>query len=405
MIHLKQVTTLEGTTTDVEVSSHVSDEIDATGLHLLPALIDPHVHFRTPGMEYKEDWQTGARAALQGGITTVFDMPNTLPPTVTLEAVRAKKQLIERQLKNIGIPLHYELYFGADRNHLDEIARVDNEVIGIKLFMAGSMGSLLIDDESEQRALFGLAQQHDLVVAVHAEDQALLAQRTAQYASSKNPKKHSIIRNPEVALRATMRALELATRYNVRLYLLHISTAREVKAIAEAKRAGVRVCAETTPHHLFLNEKAYDTLKTLAQVNPPLRSARDQEALWEAIDEGTIDTIGSDHAPHTLEEKKQPYAKVPPGMPGIEMALPLMLDAYNHKRISLKRIVSLMRDNVLAFFRLPPNEDLLLVDLHAKRVVDKAKLKTKCGWSPYAGWELQGWPTMVLLNGVPYALD
>lgn len=402
MIQIKNVQTLEGEIIDQLIPSTEKRVIDGRGLTLFPGLIDPHVHFRTPGLEYKENWVSGAKAAIAGGITTVFDMPNTVPATTTYERVLEKKRLIDSQLQQAGIPLRYGLYLGADKNHFGEIAKAKKEIVGVKVFMGSSTGELLMDDEESLKSAFRLAHEQDLVLAVHAEDEKLLAKRKEQFKGEADPAVHSKLRSREVAIEATRRALNLAKTYKTRLYLLHIGTKEELALIAQAKKEGVMVFAETTPHHLFLTEKDYKTLGTKVQMNPPIRTEADVAALWEAIHTGIIDTIGSDHAPHTLEEKQKPYGQAPSGIPGVETTLPLLLDAHHGKRISLSEIVRLMRENILRIFHLEPNEDYVLVDLNKTALVEEKRLKTLCGWSPYAGRRLTGWPVYTIVQGRVY---
>jgi dihydroorotase len=404
MILLQGVKTLDGETIDKEISSSFDQTLDARGLTLMPALIDPHVHYRTPGLEHKENWESGARAAIHGGITTVFDMPNTLPTTITLERLSEKKAHIDAQLKKANIPLHYGLYLGADKNHFDEINRCKDLIVGIKLFMGSSTGDLLMDDASSLHAIFSLAAAHDLLLAVHAEDEELIQERKKLFEPT-HARVHSQIRNEEVALRATETAIELARIYKTRLYLLHIGTKKEIEAIRKAKRDGLSVYAETTPHHLFLTTDAYEELGTKVQMNPPIRSQENVDALWEAIEDGALDTIGSDHAPHTLKEKNKPYGQAPSGIPGVETTLPLLLNASHQGKISLHTILRLMRKNILEIFRIAPNDDYILIDRNKKKTIDAQNLKTKCGWSPYAGWKLQGWPVYTILQGQVYALE
>jgi len=261
-----------------------------------------------------------------------------------------------------------------------------------------------MDDASSLHALFSLAAAHDLLLAVHAEDEALIHERSRQLKGD-HPRMHSIIRNEEVALRATELALELARLYGTRLYLLHISTKAEVEAIRRAKEEGVMVFAETTPHHLFLTTQDYETLGTKVQMNPPIRSLENSEALWRAIVEGVIDTIGSDHAPHTLQEKSLSYGKAPSGIPGVETTLPLLLDACHHGRLSLQKIIPLMHTRILEIFRLKAAEDYVLIDRNKVKRVEEEHLKTKCGWSPYAGRTLTGWPVYTILQGHVYELN
>ncbi|HEV3269795.1 MAG TPA: dihydroorotase [Candidatus Rhabdochlamydia sp.] len=403
MITFKQVSTIDGKRLDWQIPSAKEMTFDSRHLTLLPALIDPHAHFRTPGLEYKEDWKTGAKAALQGGITTVFDMPNTLPITNTLERVLEKKQLIQKQLKQAKISLHFDLYLGVDKNHFSEIARCRNEVIGLKIFMGSSTGGLLLDDDVSLETAFKLAAENDLLVAVHAEDQDLILKRKARFSHHKGPKIHSKIRNEQVAYLATSKAIDLARKYHTRLYLLHISTSQEIELIRQAKEEGLCVYCEVTPHHLFLSTKAYDSLGTKAQVNPPLRQKVHSNALWQAIREKVVDTIGSDHAPHTLEEKSANYPKNLSGMPGIETTLPLLLDACNRGKIQLSDIEQLMHKKILEIFRLPSCQDIVLIDMQKTQMIDPSLLQTKCSWSPYAGFTLKGWPVMTVLGDNLYA--
>ena len=399
MIHISNATTIDGQTIDLQHAGNLHLHINAHGLTVFPGLIDPHVHFRIPGMEYKEDWRTAAKAAIRGGYTTVFDMPNTLPPTTTQKLLQEKKAIIDAQLHEIGIPLRYALFFGADKKHLAEIAPVKNEVIGIKVFMGCSTGNLVIDDDESLQAVFEIAAQQDMLVAVHAEDEALMNAQKSKFAGSKRYADHSLIRNEEVAAKAVEKAISLTKRYGTRLYILHASTADELALIAQAKKAGLPVYAETTPHHLFLSDKSYEKLHGKAVVNPPLRSELHQHVVWENILSGVIDTIGSDHAPHTIAEKAKPYGECPSGMPGIETTLPLLLNAYHEGKISLERIIELTVTKAREIFRLPSNDDIVLVDLEKTSEVKNEKLQTKCGWSSFEGMRLRGWPVYTIMNG------
>ncbi len=402
MIEIINAQTLEGTVKSFAVPSHENVTIDATGLTLLPGLIDPHVHFRTPGLEHKENWQTGARAAIAGGITTVFDMPNTLPATITHKRVLEKKEIIENQLKEADIPLRYGLYLGADKKEFAQIAQAKSEVVGIKVFMGSSTGELLVDDEESLHTAFQCAAHNDLLLAIHAEDEQILRKQKALFKGENHPRIHSKLRSREAAYAATKKALDLAELYRTRLYLLHIGTKEEVELIKNAKKRGVLVFAETCINHLFLTEELYETLGTKVQMNPPIRAQEDIECLWKAIGDGTIDTIGSDHAPHTLEEKKQPYGVAPSGIPGVETTLPLLLNAMHEGRLTLSQIVKLMHDKILEIFRLPPNEDFILVDLSREKHIEEKSLRTNVRWSPYSSWKLKGWPIYTVVQGRIY---
>ncbi|MBV8802353.1 MAG: dihydroorotase [Gammaproteobacteria bacterium] len=405
MILIQQAFDIDANKIDLEIPSDLDIVVDGRGLTVFPGLIDPHVHFRVPGMDYKEDWRTAASAAIAGGYTMVFDMPNTVPPTITKELLIEKKAIIDRQLKEVGIPLRYHLFFGADKPHLDQIPLVKKSVIGIKVFMGCSTGNLVIDDDESLHAVFSLAASNDMLVAVHAEDEELLKQRKHLFRQTKEYQAHSQIRNVEVACRAVEKAIYLSQLYNTKLYILHASTQDELALIKKAKKANLPVFAETTPHHLFLNETAYAALGGKAVVNPPLRTEEHQEALFAAIHEGIIDTIGSDHAPHTEMEKAKPYGECPSGMPGIETTLALLLNAYHADLLTLKEIVSLTSKRAQAIFNLTENQDYVLVDLNKQMHVAKSMLKTKCAWSPYLGYLLKGWPEYTILKGVCYKIN
>ena|SRR3990167_4533951 len=397
MILIKNVQLVDGSITDLEIASDANDVIDGGGLTALPAVIDPHVHFRTPGMEYKEDWTTAARAAINGGCTLVFDMPNTLPPTVTAELLAEKKLIIDKQLQQAGIPLRYELFFGADKAHLAQIPLVKSQVIGIKVFMGCSTGNLVIDDEESLNAVFSIAAQNDMIVAVHAEDEEMMVERKQEYFEAGNYACHSVIRNIDVAARAVEKAINLTRKYGTRLYVLHVSSAEEIALIKAAKLEGLPVFAETTPHHLFFDTASYDTLHGKCVVNPPLRDKSHHAALFVAIHEKVIDTIGSDHAPHTMEEKAKPYGQCPSGMPGIEFMLPVLLNAHHQGLISLQEVVALTSQNARHIFRIEDYQDWVLVNL--KKTATVSATASKCGWSPYMGQQLTGWPVFTIVCG------
>ncbi len=399
MSELKKIQTTDGHRIDCTIPDGETDVIDASYLMLFPALIDPHVHFRTPGAEYKEDWTTASKAAIRGGVTTVLDMPNNSPSCSTIFTLDAKEELVQKQLLEAKIPLRHAFYLGADKRHLQEIPQLSHRVAGLKIYMGSSTGELLVDDPSALLDAFQICAENDLLVAVHAEDEALLKERGELYSGRSDPAVHSKIRSPEVAAIAVEQAIRLAEKTKARLYIAHVSSSAELALIRAAKKQGLAVYAETTPHHLFLDESAYETLGTLALVNPPLRSKKEQEALWEAIHDETIDTIGTDHAPHTLEEKKKPYGSAPSGFPSIEFYFPLLLNAYAEKRLSLEQIVSLTHTRPQEIFRLPLNDDIVAVDLEIERTIEASMIRSKAGWSPYLGRTLKGWPIYTACQG------
>lgn len=397
MIEIRQVQTIDGRR-DVLIPGEPRI-IEALGLTLLPALIDPHVHFRVPGAEHKETWETASKAAIAGGVTTVLDMPNNTPGCTTLERLQAKTKRIEEQLQRVDIPLRYKLYLGADHHHLNEIPRTKDKIAALKIYMGSSTGDLLIDDRASLDEAFRIAAENDVLVAVHAEDEQLIQLNQKKYSQRTDPAVHSLIRDNKVCAKATEMAIEMAKKHNARLYVVHVSTKDELSLIQQAKKEKLQVFAEVTPHHLFLTDREYERLGTKALVNPPLRT--EVEPLWEAIHDGTIDTIATDHAPHTVEEKMSPYGKAPSGFPSIELYLALLLNAYHDKKITLQKIIELTHTRPREIFRLVPNDDVVLVDLEKTKTVDD-NLQTKAKWSPYFGQTVRGWPKYTILRGKVY---
>ena len=404
MIKIENAQDIDANIKTIEIESNEDKQIDATGLIAIPGLIDPHVHFRTPGQEYKEDWRTASAAAIAGGYTTVIDMPNNIPACVTKERLDDKFDIIDAQLKEAAKPLRYHLYIGADRNNFDQIHRVRDDVVGIKVFMGSSTGDLLMDDASSLHAIFALARAHDLPVAVHAEDECMLQERAPLFKDSSDFADHSRHRTPEIAAKAASDAIFLAKMYGVRLYILHVSTINELEVIEQAKNDGVDVFAESCPHHLFLNTEAYAKLAGKAQMNPPLHDPEHQEALLAAVKSGLIDTLGSDHAPHTLDEKSKPFGQCPSGVPGIETNLPLLLDAVSRGDLTLKNVLSLSYYGPKRLFNLSENKDIVLIDMSKTQSISEAGYLTKCQWSPFSDSALQGWPVLTIASGQCFQL-
>lgn len=406
MLHIHNVRKMDGSYGSLTLPSPRDEIIDGkNNLLLLPALIDPHVHFRTPGSEYKEDWSSAAAAALAGGVTTVFDMPNNNPPAVDKASVEGKIHLIEEQLARVNIPLRYHLWLGADKEHLHSIEEVKDKVIGIKVYMGSTTGGLLMDDPKAIEEVFKIAGRLGMVVAVHAEDEEFMREQKRKFAAETDPSVHSKIRDRKAAVLALTQAISLSEKYSTKLYVVHVSTRDELNLIRQAKKKGIPVYAEVTPHHLYLTEAHYSTLGTFAQMNPPVRTSDDVAALWEAIEEGVIDTIGSDHAPHTKEEKLRPYGEAPSGVPGVEMILPLLMKAYDEGKISLEKIVALTSTNATKLFQLPPSQDWVLVDETKVKAIEESDAKSKCGWTPYTGIVCKGWPHTIILKGIPYEIS
>lgn len=344
MITIKNVKTLSGTIQDLEIESPETEILDVEGqLLALPALIDLNVSFETPGHSEREDWITGAQSAIAGGVSMVCDSPlSSTPPTISPDTLELKKNLVEKQLAEADIPLRYRFWMGASKEHIHEIGKVKDDLIGV-----------MIDLEAQEldRA-FQIAAQHDLIVGAHTE-------------------------NPNPSTKSLLEIIELTERYAGQLYLPQVRTKEELEIIRLSKKREILIYAGTAPHHLFLNN-----------------SSEDQQALWEAIHEGLIEIMASDHTPRLFKEKHPPCS-----VPEIETMLPLLLNAHHTGKISLEKIVQLTVINPRDIFRLKRHLDYVLVDLNIKKEVCNELVKSKCGWSPYAGMTLQGWPKYTILNG------
>jgi dihydroorotase len=371
-------------------------EIEAKGLTLLPGVIDPQVHFREPGLEHKEDLFTASCACAKGGVTSFLEMPNTRPLTTTQAALDDKlSRAAEKCLVNYGF------FIGATAENLPDLLTA-NPTPGIKIFMGSMHGQLLVDGEATLEAIFAAGAR---LIAVHAEDQARINQRRQEFAGMDDVAVHSQIQDNQAALLATQLALKLSNKYQRRLHILHLSTGEEAELLRQEKPSWVT--AEVTPQHLLLNTSAYEKIGSLAQMNPPLRAPRDNEILWQGLLDGVIDFIATDHAPHTLAEKAQDYPNTPSGMPGVETSLPLMLTQAVQGRCTVAQVANWMSAAVAKAYKIPNkgkiapgfDADLVLVDLDNYRLVVREEMVTKCGWSPFEGWNLTGWPVVTVVGG------
>jgi len=371
--------------------------LDAQGWVLLPGVIDPQVHFREPGLEYKEDFWTASHACAKGGVTSFLEMPNTRP--LTTNQITLDDKLHRAAQKSL---VNYGFFVGATRYNLTELNQV-HPVCGIKIFMGSMHGDLLMDDPDYLERIFA---QGTRLIAVHAENQQRITQRRQQFATQYHiPDIHSEIQDDIAALQATELAVNLSIKYRRRLHILHLSTALEVEFLRLHKQPWIT--AEVTPQHLLLNRSAYQELGTLAQMNPPLRTAHDNQVLWQGLQEGLIDFMATDHAPHTLAEKAQPYPQSPSGMPGVETLLPLMLTQMKQGKCTLKQVTQWLSTKVAEAYkiankgRIAPgyDADLVLVDLEQEYPVRRVDLQTKCGWSPFENWVLTGWPQVTIVGG------
>lgn len=379
-------------------ASAVDRTIDATGLHILPGVIDTQVHFREPGLEHKEDLQSGSRSAVLGGVTAVFEMPNTKPATVSAQALADK---VARGRSRMYCD--FAFFVGATRENVEELPELERlpGAAGVKVFMGSSTGDLLVDDEKTLSRILALITRR---AAFHAEDEARLRAR-ASLRREGEPASHTEWRDEEAALIATSKLLQVAEAAGKRVHVLHVSTAAEMRLLAQHKDLA---SVEVTPQHLTLvTPEIYRKLGTKAQMNPPLRDASHQEVLWWGLKEGVVDVLGSDHAPHTLEEKAQSYPASPSGMPGVQTLVPVMLDHVNRGRLSLARFVDLTSAGPQRLFQIAGkgrvavgyDADLTIVDLKAVRVIEESWIGSKAGWTPFAGREMQGWPVGTIVRG------
>jgi len=374
-------------------------QLDAEGWRVLPGVIDSQVHFRDPGHPHKEDFASGTRAAILGGVTTVFDMPNTDPLTIS------HATLLDKILRAQGRAwCNYAFYVGGCAANLAHVADLEGlpGVAGMKIFMGSSTGGLLTADDD---TLLKLLKQGRRRVAVHAEDEPRLMLRKPLAESAGHPRAHPEWRDVSTALFATRRLIALAAEANRPVHVLHISTADEIAFLSGHKHLATM---EVLPQHLTLcAPECYEYLGTFAQMNPPIRGISHQEALWQAVTNGLVDTLGSDHAPHTVDEKARPYPASPSGMPGVQTLLPLMLHHVTNGKLTLERLVDLTSAGPARTFGIASkgriavgyDADLTIVDLHHTQIIDEAWLASRCGWSPFAGMEVTGWPMATIVGG------
>ncbi|EEF81150.1 dihydroorotase [Methylophaga thiooxydans] len=373
--------------------------ISASGLHILPGVMDTQVHFREPGLTHKETIEAGTRGAVLGGITSVFEMPNTHPLTLTEDDLKAKLDIATQTAW-----CDFAFYMGGSAVNAEQLAQLERlpGCSGVKVFMGSSFGDLLADDETVLKRILSSGRRR---VAIHAEDEQRLTQRLHIAESGQGVVMHPVWRDVESALLATQRIITLSQQTGRPLHLLHISTEEEMALLAQHKD---HVSVEVTPHHLTLSApECYERLGTLAQMNPPVRESRHQQALWQAINNGIVDVIGSDHAPHTLAEKSQTYPQSPSGMTGVQTLLPIMLNHVHAGRLSLQRLVDLTSAGPARLFNLRDkgriavgyDADFSVVDLNAVRTINNQWIASQAGWTPYDGVVVTGWPIHTIIRG------
>jgi dihydroorotase len=378
-------------------AASAGEVIEAKGLHVLPGVIDSQVHFREPGLEHKEDLETGSLAAVAGGVTAVFEMPNTKPLTTSAETLADKVRRARNRMY-----CDFAFYVGGTRENIDDIPELEQleGSAGIKIFMGSSTGDLLVDDETSLDLVIAKISRR---AAFHAEDEARLKERM-HLRKPGDPSSHPVWRDPQAALIATQRLVRLAEKHRKRVHVLHISTAEEM-AYLEGHKDWATV--EVTPHHLTLGGDAYQRLGTYVQMNPPVRDEHHRHGIWAGVHTGVADVLGSDHAPHTREEKDHAYPGSHSGMTGVQTLLPTMLDHVNAGRLSLERLVDLTSHGPQRIFGIRGkgriavgyDADLSIVDLKRRETITNAWIRSKCGWTPYDGVSVQGWPVGTVVHG------
>ncbi|HWK55884.1 MAG TPA: dihydroorotase [Parapedobacter sp.] len=380
-------------------------EIDAEGLYLLPGLIDDQVHFREPGLTHKADIWHESRAAVAGGVTSFMEMPNTIPNTLTQELLQEKYDVASRQsLAN------YSFYMGASNDNLEEVLRTDpQQVCGIKVFMGSSTGNMLVDDEYTLEGIFANA---PILIATHCEDEATIRQNLARYKATYGdkltPDMHPLIRSAEACYISSSRAVDLAKKHNTRLHILHISTAEEVGLFEkDVPLEAKRITSEACIHHLWFSDTDYAEKGNFIKWNPAVKTDADRKGILAAVLEGRIDVIATDHAPHTLAEKLQPYSQAPSGGPLVQHALQALLDMHHNGQITLEQLVQKTAHNVATCFQVKQRgfiregywADLVLVDLHKPYTVSRSNILSKCGWSPFEGHTFKSSITRTWVSG------
>ena len=380
----------------IELNS--SKVYDATDKVVLPGIIDTQVHFREPGSTDAEDLESGSRAAVLGGVTSLFEMPNTNPPTANLVEFDKKLKAAKNRMHS-----NYAFYFGATPDNTEQLADLKNVegCCGVKLFAGSSTGNLLVDKEADIEKVISSS---DRIVSIHSEDEDIIKLRK-KFIKKGDVHSHPEWRNVECAMSSTRRVVKIAERYNKKIHVLHVTTKDEVDFLAMHKK---NVTFETTPQHLTLYAPdCYDKLGTYAQMNPPLRSKEHYDRLWVAIKNNIVDVLGSDHAPHLKVNKDKEYPDTPSGMPGVQTIFPVMLDHVNNEKLSLKQLINLMCENPCRIFGIKNkgyikegfDADLTIADMNKEVVIKDEMIASKCGWTPFNNYKVKGFPVGTIVNG------
>ena len=384
----------------------VADKVlDATGLHLLPGIIDDQVHFREPGLTHKADISSESRAAISGGVTSFMEMPNTKPQTLTQKLLEEKFKIgDEKSLAN------FTFFMGVSNNNLEEVLKTDTKNVGaIKIFMGSSTGDMLVDDKKILNEIF---KKTKCLIAVHCEDETIIENNTkkaiSKFGDNIPINQHPIIRSEEACYKSSSYAVELAKKYGTRLHVFHLSTAKELSLFSNKKDIkDKKITSEVCVHHLYFDSSSYDSKGTLIKWNPAIKTTNDRENLFKALIDDRIDVIATDHAPHTIEEKQNKYLNAPSGGPLVQHGINIMLKFVENKKITIEKIVEKMCHNPAICFKISKRgfirenyfADLVLVDIAKKIIVKKEDLHYKCKWSPLEGESLQGEIKHTFVNG------
>ncbi len=390
---------------DNQIATTNAEEIDLNGLWLIPGIIDDQVHFREPGLTHKANIGTESRAAAAGGVTTFMEMPNTKPASLTQELLQEKYDVAAKTST-----VNYSFYMGASNGNLEEVLKTDaSKVCGVKIFMGSSTGNMLVDNRATLEGLFSNVK---MLIATHCEDEQTIRtnmeKAKSQYGDSITALMHPIIRNTEGCYLSSSMAVEMAKKYGTRLHILHISTEKEIGLFSnDIPLTDKNITSEVCVHHLYFDESYYYPLGNKVKCNPAIKSVQDREALLQGLKDGYFDVIATDHAPHTIEEKSNPYLSAPSGLPLVQHSLSIMLDFYHRGELDAPFIIDKMCHSVADLFRITDRgyidegkyADLAIVDPHKKWTVDKSNVAYKCGWSPLEGFDLKGKVLSTMCNG------
>jgi len=384
---------------------HASERLDIKGKIVLPGLIDPHVHLRDQQLAYKEDFFSGTSAAAAGGVTLTIDMPNNKPVTMSATSLKERMKLAENQVVT-NIAFHSAFPEIAEENR----QIVEQGAVAFKLYLSQKVGGLNIDDDDALLSAFSVVEEMKVPVSVHPEDRETLetVKKKMQQSGQKDVEAYVKVHSPEAELKAIQRIVQLARKTNVQIHFCHLSSARGLEAILAAKKMGFHVTCEATPHHLLLSSTHLKRYNTIALTDPPLRTEKDVETLWNALRQGSIDAVASDHAPHTIEEKETASVwEVKPGIPGLETTLPLLLTQVNKGRLTLPNLIKVTSKRPAEIFHLRDrgslaegcHADLVVVDMKRKHRIDSSEFYSKAKYSPFDGWKVRGTPTKTFVNG------